>query len=60
MVVFPISLGPGSAVGEKGEKLGSNRKNIGERGELSGAIGCDLSDFFLPPSFHYIKVKCFN
>ena len=32
------SMGPGSAVGEKG-KTGSNRKNIGERSEPSGGLG---------------------
>ena len=33
------SLGPGSAVGEKGKKTGSNRKNIGEGSEPSGGLG---------------------
>ena len=40
------SLGPGSAVGEKG--TGSNRKNIGERSEPSRASRlASLADFFL-------------
>ena len=39
------SLGPGSAVGEKG--TGSNRKNIGERSEPSRASRfASLADFF--------------
>ena len=33
------SLGPGLAVGEKGKKTGSNRKNIGERSERRGILG---------------------
>ena len=33
------SLGPGSAVGEKRQKTGSIRKNIGERSERSGILG---------------------
>ena len=41
------SLGPGSAVGEKG--TGSNRKNIGERSEPSSASRLSsLADFFPP------------
>ena len=30
---------PGSAVGGKRQKTGSNRKNIGERSETSGSLG---------------------
>ena len=37
--VTVISPGPGSAVGEKGNKTGSNRKNIGEGSEPRGDLG---------------------
>ena len=48
------SQGPGSAVGKKGKKMGSNRKNIGERSEPGGSLGHpypfrDYGDFFLFP-----------
>ena len=37
--VILFSLGTGCAVGEKGKKTGSNRKNIGERSEPIGDLG---------------------